>query len=124
MKATPNIVASNNKDVCPTLVSNADDITVMSSIQNEELRIIYSTPTTKDPPEGKTSAVIAVVRGKPKYGYHPCRSNKHYKQTLVQVLRDSGSNRYLCEQRQTHDDSLLKKAGSKVVEYFEWDLPD
>ncbi len=25
--------------------------------------------------------------------------------------------------RQTHDVSLLKKAGSTVVEYFEWDLP-
>ncbi len=26
-------------------------------------------------------------------------------------------------QRQTHDVSLLKYAGSTVVEYFEWDLP-
>jgi hypothetical protein len=26
-------------------------------------------------------------------------------------------------QRQTHDVSLLKKAGSTVVEYFKWDLP-
>ncbi len=26
-------------------------------------------------------------------------------------------------QRQTHDVSLLEKAGSAVVEYFEWDLP-
>ncbi len=25
-------------------------------------------------------------------------------------------------QRQTHDVSLLKKAGSTVMEYFEWDL--
>ena len=29
----------------------------------------------------------------------------------------------LSYQRQTHDVSLLKKAGSTVVEYFEWDLP-
>ncbi len=27
------------------------------------------------------------------------------------------------DQRQTHDVSLLKKAGSTVMEYFEWDLP-
>ncbi len=26
-------------------------------------------------------------------------------------------------QRQTHNVSLLKRAGSTVVEYFEWDLP-
>ncbi len=26
-------------------------------------------------------------------------------------------------QRQTHDVSLLKKAGSIVIEYFEWDFP-
>ncbi len=29
----------------------------------------------------------------------------------------------LSYQRQTHDVSLLKKAVSTVVEYFEWDLP-
>ncbi len=29
----------------------------------------------------------------------------------------------LSYQRQTHDVSLLKKSGSTVVEYFEWDLP-
>ncbi len=38
------------------------------------------------PPEGKTIAVAAVMRGKPKDGYHHHHSNKHYKQTLVQVL--------------------------------------
>ena len=27
-------------------------------------------------------------------------------------------------QRQTHDVSLLKKAGSTVMEYFEWDLSE
>ncbi len=30
----------------------------------------------------------------------------------------------LCEQGQTHTASLLKKGGSTVMEYFEWDLPD
>ncbi len=29
----------------------------------------------------------------------------------------------LSYQRQTHDVPLLKKAGSTVVEYFEWDIP-
>ncbi len=41
-------------------------------------------------------------------------------------MLDSGSEFDLdfCEQRQTHTASLLKKAGSIVVEYFELDLPD
>ncbi len=30
----------------------------------------------------------------------------------------------LCEQRQTHDASLLEKAGSTVMECFKWDLQD
>ncbi len=46
-------------------VSNADDITVTSSNQNKELHVNYSTPTSKDPPEGKTTAVIAVMSVKP-----------------------------------------------------------
>jgi hypothetical protein len=65
---------------------------LMSSCQNEEVHDSYSTLTTKDPPEGKTTAVIAVMRGKPKDGCHRCSSNKHYKQKLVQVLLDSGSD--------------------------------
>jgi hypothetical protein len=32
------------------------------------------------------------MRGKPKDGYHHHRSNNHYKQKLVGVLLDSGSN--------------------------------
>ncbi len=40
----------------------------------------------------------------------------------VWVLLDSGHND--CYQKQTYAASLLKKAGSTVVEYFEWDLPD
>jgi hypothetical protein len=31
------------------------------------------------------------MRGRPKHGHHCQRSNKHYKQTLVRVLLDSGS---------------------------------
>jgi hypothetical protein len=46
----------------------------------------------KDPPEGNTTAIIAVMRGKPKDGYHQYHSNKHYKQKIVRVLLDSGSN--------------------------------
>jgi hypothetical protein len=73
-------------------ISNVDDITVTSSSQNEELHVKYSTPTSKDPPEGKTTAVMAVMRGKPKDGYHRKCSNNYNKWTLVQVLLDSDSD--------------------------------
>jgi hypothetical protein len=43
-------------------------------------------------PEGKTTAVVAAMMGKPKDGYHCHPSNKHYKTKIVQVLLDSGSN--------------------------------
>ena len=40
----------------------------------------------KDPPEAKTTAIVAVMRGRPKHGHHRQRSNKHYKQKLAPVL--------------------------------------
>jgi hypothetical protein len=92
MKATSSTVASNTNDVCPMLVSNADDVTVMSSNQNKGVHINYSSFTNKDPPEGKPTAVIAVMRGKSKDSYYCHCSNKHYKQTLVWVQLDSGSD--------------------------------
>jgi hypothetical protein len=39
---------------------------MMSSSQNKGLHDNYSTPPTKDPQEGKTEAVIAVMRGNPR----------------------------------------------------------
>jgi hypothetical protein len=92
MKATPTLIASKQDDACRTSFSNAGDIMIMSSSQNEGIHDNYSTSTSKDPPEGKTTAVIAVVRGKPKDGCHHYRSNKHYKQKLVWILLDSGSD--------------------------------
>jgi hypothetical protein len=63
-----------------------------SSSQSKDVHDNYSTPTTSNSPEGKTTAVIAVMRGNPKDGYtHQC-SNKHCKQRIVQVLLDSGSD--------------------------------
>ncbi len=46
----------------------------------------------KDLPEGRTTAIVAVMRGKPKHGHPRQCSNKHYKQKLVRVLLDSGSD--------------------------------
>jgi hypothetical protein len=100
--------------------SNDGDIMLTSSNQNKEAHDNYSTPPNKDPPEGKTMAVIAVMRGKPKDGYHCHCSNKHYKQKIVQVLLDSGSDGNLVFVNKDKPGLLpySKKAGSTVVEYF------
>jgi hypothetical protein len=73
-------------------VRNAGDIMMMSPSQKEELLNTNSILPNKDPPEGKTTAIIAVMRDKPKHGHHYHCSNKHYKQKLVRVLLDSGSD--------------------------------
>ncbi len=92
IKATPTVITCNYDDVCPMSFSNAGDILLTSSSQNKGLHVNYSTPTNKDPPEGKPTAVIALMRGKPNDGYLPDQSNKHSKQKLVRVLLDSGSD--------------------------------
>jgi hypothetical protein len=95
IKATPTLIASNQDHISLTLLSNGGDVMMTSSSQSKGIHVNYSTPINKDPPEGKTTAVIAVMRGKPKDGYHCCRSNKHYKQQLVRVLLDSCFDRDL-----------------------------
>jgi hypothetical protein len=55
-------------------LSNADDVLMMSSSQSKDVHDNYSSPTTSNPPEGKTTAVIAVMRGNPKDGYNPVTS--------------------------------------------------
>ncbi len=92
MKATPTNIDSDPNDVCTTSVSNADDAMKTSSSQNKEIHSYHSILPKKDPPEGKTTAIIAVMRGKPKDGYHRHCSNNHYKQKLVRVLLDSDSD--------------------------------
>jgi hypothetical protein len=63
-----------------------------SSSQKGKLLKKNSITANKDPPEGRTTAIVAVMRGSPKHSRHLQRSNKHYKQKLVRVLLDSGSN--------------------------------
>jgi hypothetical protein len=97
-----------------------------SSSQNEEIHSNHSILPKKDPPEGKTAAIIAVMRGKPKDGYHRHHNNKHYKQKLVQVMLGSDSDGDLVFVNK--DKPMLlpssRKADSTVVENFEWDVPD
>jgi hypothetical protein len=91
IKATPNDITSNKKYLSMTSVSNGDDVTMTSSTQNESNKVNRSTQVKGNPPEGETTAVVAVMRGKLKHGYHRHRSNKHYKKQIVWVLLDSGS---------------------------------
>ena len=63
-----------------------------SSDQKCELLSKMKFSPDKDPPEGKTTAIIAVMRGRSKHGHHRLSSNKHLKKKLVRVLLDSGSD--------------------------------
>ncbi len=60
-----------------------------SSSQKEGILKKHSILPRKDPPEGRTTAIVV---GKPRHGHHRQHSNKHYKQRLVRVLLDSGSH--------------------------------
>ncbi len=92
IKATPTTIASNSNDISTASVSKAGDIMMTSSSQKEKILKKNCILPRKDPPEGRTTAKVAVMRGKPKHGHHHQRSNKHYKKKLVRVLLDSGSD--------------------------------
>ncbi len=92
MKATPTTIASNSNDLSTASVSKAGDIMMTSSSQKEEILNTNSILPNKDPPEGKTTAIVPVMRGRPKHRHHHQHSNKHYTQTLVRVLLDSCSD--------------------------------
>jgi hypothetical protein len=92
MKATPTTIASNSNVVSTPTVSKASDIMMASSSQKKGILKKNSILPKKDPPEGRTTAIVAVMRGRSKHGHHRQRSNKHYKQKLVQVLLDSCSD--------------------------------
>jgi hypothetical protein len=92
MKATPTTIASNYNDASTTSVSKASDVMMTSSSQKEGLLKENNILPKKDPPKDKTTTIVAVMRGGPKPGHHHQHSNKHYKQKLVQILLDSGSD--------------------------------
>jgi hypothetical protein len=92
IKATPNSIARDSDNVSTASVSKVSDVMMTSSSQKGKILKKNSIPPNKDPPEGRTTAIVAVMRGRPKHGHHRQCSNKHYKQKLVQVLLDSGSD--------------------------------
>ncbi len=92
IKATPTSIASESNDVSTASVSEAGEVMMTSSDQTGKLLKKKNITPNKDPPEGKTIAIVAVMRGKPKHSHHRERSNKHDKKKLVRVLLDSGSD--------------------------------
>jgi hypothetical protein len=90
IKATPTSIASNSDGISTASGSEAGDIMMMSSSQKGKLLKKNSITPNKDPPEGKTTAIVAVMKGRPNHSHHHQRSNKHNKQKLVRVLLDSG----------------------------------
>jgi hypothetical protein len=77
IKATPTCIASNSNDVSTESVSEAGDIMMTSSDQKGKLLKKNSVTPNKDPPEGKTTTIVAVMRGRPKHSHHRQCSNMH-----------------------------------------------
>jgi hypothetical protein len=53
----------------PLTLSDADDVMLTSPSKREGVHVNHSTPTAPNPSEGRTTAVIDVMRGNPKDGY-------------------------------------------------------
>jgi hypothetical protein len=83
-----------------------------SSSQKEGILKKNSILPKKDPPEGKITAIVAVMRGRPKPGHHRQRSNKHYKQKLVRVLLDSSDGNLVFVDK---DKAMLLPSSKRLV---------
>ncbi len=63
MKATPTTINSKFNDISTASVSKAGDVMMTSSSLKERILKKNSILPKKDPPEGKTTAIVAVMRG-------------------------------------------------------------
>jgi hypothetical protein len=99
---------------------------MMSSDQKGKLLKKNNVTPNKDPPEVKTTAIVTVMRGRPKHGHHRQCSNKHYKQKLVRILLDSGSDGDLIFVDK--DKSMLLPSSKRLVPQLwntsKWDVSD
>ncbi len=77
IKATPTTIARDSNDASTTSVSKMSDVMMTSSSKTKGILKEKSTLFNKDPPEGKTTTIAAVMRGRPKHGHHRQGSNKH-----------------------------------------------
>ncbi len=75
MKATPTTISCNSNDGSTMSVSKAGDVMMTSASQKKGILKKNSILPRKDPPEGKTTTIVAVMRGKPRHGHHQQRSN-------------------------------------------------
>jgi hypothetical protein len=87
IKATPTSIASNSDDVSTASVSKAGDVMITSSSQKGKLLKKNNITPNKDPPEGKTTAIVAVMWGRPKHSHYCQCSNKHYKKISAGPVR-------------------------------------
>ncbi len=76
IKATPTTIASKPNDVSTASVSKTGDVMMMSSSQRGKILKKNGILPNKDPPEGRTTAIVAVMRGRPKHGHHRQRSKR------------------------------------------------
>ncbi len=79
MKATLTTIARESNDVSTAAVSKVGDVMMTSSSQKKKILKENSILPNKDPPEGRTTTMMAVMRGIPRNGHHRQHSNKHYK---------------------------------------------
>ncbi len=92
MKGTLTTIASNSNDVSTASVSKAGDVMMTSASKKEGIHKKNSILSNKDPPEGKTTTIVAVMMGNSRHGHYQQCSNKNYEQKLVRVLLHSGSD--------------------------------
>ncbi len=89
IKATPTSIASESIDVRIASVSKAGDVMMRSSDKKGKILKEMNVTPHKDPPEGKTTAIVAVMRGGPKHGHHRQRSKKHHNRKLVRLMKSN-----------------------------------
>ncbi len=61
----PTTITSNSNYVSTASISDAGDVMMMSPSQKKEVLNTNSILPNKDPPEGKTTAIVAVMSGRP-----------------------------------------------------------
>ncbi len=81
IKATPTSIASDFNEVSTASVSKAGDVMMTSSDQTGKLLKKKNVTPSKDPPEGKTTAIGAVMRGRSTHSHHRQHGNKHNKKS-------------------------------------------
>ncbi len=77
IEATLTIAKSDSDNKCLMSFTDDDDVSITSSTKTKEIHVSNSTPVNNNPPEGKSTAIVGVMRGKPEEGYHCHSSNKH-----------------------------------------------